>query len=388
MALATSNKSALYWKVEASYGVAPSGNYNTQPINNESLDESIDTVVTDDIVPSRENPALRGGNIVPGGSITHDLSPNRSVYLFRHMLCGAFSTGAVSAPSAIAASTAYNRGDYVLAGAGGAQWICRRGGTTPGTVTGLLTGTGIVELTGGTIWEYAAANGVTRYEHIVQPGISWPATGLTFEKAILGGNANLFLQYLGCRINGVEISVPQNGPVKASWSVLPKNVVAKTSTGAGTPTLLAEDFFMGFDAYVHINDTQGAGGKVHQSFSANYSNGAQEDVFCIGERYRTDIPEGRKSYGGQLSMYFADRTEYDLFKNETQVAMMLTLIRRGEMIKIEWPEVKLTGQGSPQISGNGALTQNFSWTAFYQSGISKPWLMTFSSYTIGSSLPQ
>jgi hypothetical protein len=377
MAIAKGSKSELLWKVESSYGTAPTGNWNSLPLNNESLTEQIDTITSDDIMANRETPSVRGGNIAAGGSITHDLGPLRTLAFFAHMIgatIGAPTT--LTAPSAIAVTTPYNRGDYVLAAAGGTIWCCRRGGSTPAAVAGLLTGTGIVELTGGTIWEYVAPNATSIYEYTLTPNVDFPAAGIAFEKAIKGGNSNLFLQWLGGRINGCELSVPQNGPVKATYNLLTKKPTKLAVTGAGTPTTVAEDFFTGFDAYVHLNDTQGAGGKVFQDFSASFSNNIDEGVYCIGERDRTDLPEGRKSYGGRLGMYFLDATEYDIFKNETEVSLMLTLIKAGRKIKIEWPEVKLTGSGAPTISGQGAITQSFDWTAFYQDGAQKPWRIT------------
>lgn len=377
MPIAKGSKSELLWKLESSYGVAPAGNWNSLPVNNESLDEQIESVTTDDIMANRETPAVRGGNITGGGSITVDLAPTRTLFWLAHMI-GA-TPGAPSvlgAPSAIAVTTAYNRGDYVLAGAGGTIWCCRRGGTTPAAVAGLLTGTGIVELSGGTVWEYTAPNGTALQQYVFTPNIDFPTGGFAFEKAIKGGNANLFLQYLGCRIQGVEINCPQTGPVKATYNVLAKKINKIAATAGGTPTLAAEDFYMGFDAYVHVNDTQGAGGKVHREFSANFNNNVDENCFVVGERERFDMPEGRKSYGGKLSMYFLDATEYDIFKNETEISLMLTLMRAGRQIKIEWPEVKIFGSGDPKISGQGAITQDFDWTAFYQDGAAKPWKIT------------
>jgi hypothetical protein len=390
MALANANKSVLYYKQQAIGLTAAAGNYVTLPINSETLDENIDVVQTDDIQSNRETPSLRGGNISPAGTVVHDLSPTRSLALFIAMLCGSTAGSAIAAPSAIAASTPYSRGAFVLAAAGGAIWCCRRGGTTPAVVTGLLTGSTtpgfVVELSGGSQWEYVAANATTIYQHTFTPGAAWGVT-TTWEKQILGGSANLLVQFINTFVNGCEISVPQTGPVKVTWNLIPVKSVKLGASGAGTPTLPVEDFYMGYDAYVHLNDTVGAGGITVKEFSASYSNGAQEDLFFIGERYRGDVPEGKKAYSGRISMCFTDTTQYDWFKNETVVPLMLTLQRGGNIIKIEWNEVKFTGRGTPNISGNGAIMQEFDWTAFFQSGASKPWKITAWNQTAPASLP-
>lgn len=385
--VARGSQSGVNWKTESSYGVAPTGNWNQMPINSETLDENIDTIQTDDIQQNRENPSIRGGNITTAGQITHDLTPTRTLTWFQHMIASAAITSTtISAPSAIAAITPYNRGDYVLAGAGGTIWCCLRGGTTPATVTGLLTGTGVIDLSGGTRWVYTAANATTLYQHVLTPAITFPTGGLAFEKGILGGTA-MYVQFLGCRVSSFDLSAQQSGPVKASWNFTAKSSTKLTTTGAGTPVLDSEDFYGGLDTYVHLNDTQGAGGVTFKSFNANFTNGLQEDCFVLGERYRFDLPEGRKVSSGKLSMYFLDSTQYDMFKNETVVSLAVTFIRAGLQIKIEWDEVKLTGSGTPNVSGQGAVMQDFNWTSFYQSGATKPFTVTAKNLTAGGSLP-
>jgi hypothetical protein len=65
-------------------------------------------------------------------------------------------------------------------------------------------------------------------------------------------------------------------------------------------------------------------------------------------------------------MYFLDATEYDFFKNETEVAMGITMIHRGMTVKFDFPETKLTGSGTPKISGQGVMMADYDWTAFKQ----------------------
>jgi hypothetical protein len=386
---AKSHKSALYWKSESAYATFPSGNFNTLPINSETLDETIDKIQTDDIASNRENQAIRGGNISTQGQIIHDLTPVRTLAWFRHLLAASsIVTSSVSAPSAVAGATAYNRGDYVLASVGGAIWVCTRGGTTPASMTGVLTGTGVVDIAqDGTRWEYVAANGTQLYQHVITPSVDFPTVGLAFEKAVKGGDEDIFIKHVGARFQSLDLSVPQSGPVKATWGVITQRADSATSTGAGTPTLLAEEFYRGQDAYVHVNDTQGAGGKMFKDFSAMINNGVDENCFGIGERYRLDIPEGKRVWSGRVSLGFSDRNEYTYFKNETEVALAVSFIAGGKLLKIEWPEVKLMGNGSPKISGNQVITQDFDWEAYYLDGSHVPGRVTAINTTAAASIP-
>ena len=59
-------------------------------------------------------------------------------------------------------------------------------------------------------------------------------------------------------------------------------------------------------------------------------------------------------------------TEYDYFKNETEVSLKLSFIYGGAWLEIHMPEVKLFGAGSPQVSGSGSVMGALDFTAYNQ----------------------
>lgn len=437
MAIAKGSRSALYWKTESTYGVAPSGNYNTFPLNSETLDENINTIQAEDIRPDRINPSLRGGNIATGGNIVADFGPARSLTFMAHLLgaVGAVDTKQATggaAPTALAQSSAYTLGQIVggannsrwvciLAGStaagedstdlvgtdditlnagavafrylsgdlmastaykrghlvkdnSGNNWICLKGGTTHSSVVKAdLTGTSDKTITGATsttlTFQYVGLASVPLYRHAMRGGIAWPAYGLTFEKAIKGGNSDLFVQFLGGRMNSLELAVPQEGIVKATWNALFASSTKLASTGAGTPlAVVGESPYSGFNAYVGLNDAAAAASRSIREFNLNLTNQAAEDAYIVGSRFRKDIPEGVRRSSGRMSMYFEDEAEYVYFKDEATVRLDLSLIWKGYMVSLNWPEVKLTGSGTPKISGSGIMTADYEWTAFVENG--------------------
>jgi hypothetical protein len=393
MAIAKGSKSQVIWKEESSYGVAPSGNWNQQPLNSETLDENINTVQGEDIRADRANPSLRGGNINTVGGITHDLGPVRSLTFFRHLLASASLSTTTLTVVAIAVSTVYNRGDYVL-GVGTTMWCCVRGGSTTASAgdivlnTTLGTRIELTELSAGPtlIFELVSTTVVPVYEHILVPGVDFPAVGITMAKKIVGGNSPLYVNFTGCRMNSCDITVPQEGIVKAAWNIAARRS-AKVTIPGGTPTLLAEDPFAGFNGYVHYNgDAKANANRAMREWNATITNNVAEDCFVIGDRFHVDLPEGTRRASGRVSTYFLDSTEYDHFKNEDKITMDVSFIRLGLFLKIAFAEVKMTGSGTPKISGQGAMTADYEWTAFKQDSTNEMQI-TARNLTAAASIP-
>jgi|SRR5688572_4961459 len=394
MAIAKGSKSQVIWKQESSYGVAPGGNWNQLPLNSETLDENINTVQGEDIRADRANPALRGGNISTAGGITHDFGPVRSLTFFRHLLAsGGLATSTLTV-SDIAISTTYNRGDYVI-GADDSVWCAVRGGVTTANSGDIVLNTGLgtrVELPEASsgpnlIFELASATTVNVYEHTLVPGIDFPAVGLSMAKKIVGGNSPLYVNFTGCRVNSCDLTIPQEGIVKAAWNVIARRSAKATSEPGGTPTLFAEDPYAGFNAYVHYNgDAKGNANRAVREMNATITNNVDESCFVIGDRFRVDLPEGIRRASGRISMYFLDATEYDNFKNEDKISMGVSFVHFGLFIKIDFAEVKITGSGTPKISGQGAMTADYEWTAFKLSSTNEI-TITARNLTAAASIP-
>lgn len=485
MAIARGSRSSLAWKEEVTYGVAPTGNWNSFPINSETLDENINTVQGQDIRPDRANPSLRGGNITTGGTIVSDFGPLRNLTFMKHMLAATVvstpltvnvpasadstayvignivsgasgtwacttagtsgtglnaaltGTGPITSGSAVftkvnaaADSTAYVVGQVVTNAANNSRWIvtiggtsstglaaaligsnnvtsgtvtfkylvstlmpsvsysrgvlvmdassnfwtCTRGGTTNASVVSSnLSGTGEVTIAGSgstTLkFQYLAASTVKIYKHVLTPGASWPAGGISIEKGVVGGTVNQYTRWNGCRVDSLELSVPQEGIVRSTWSILSASSTdLLTASGAGAPVLVGESPYTGFNCFVGLNDSVGNTDRAVRDFSMTITNQADGQAFVIGSRFRADIPEGIRRASGRLSMYFQDHQEYGWFKNETTIQMIASLIWNGKMIEFNFGEVKLTGSGAPKISGAGLMTADFDWTAFLETG--------------------
>jgi hypothetical protein len=362
MSIAKGAKSGLVWKEETTYGTAPSGNFTGLTFSNESLIENINTIRSEEIRPDRTMPALRGGNVSAGGSISCDFAIDRFGIWLKHLLAASVATTTVTV-SALAAQ-AYVRGD--LAKSNGNVYLCVLGGTIT-TVGGGLTHTSGYASIDGVKWEYLCADTTSVYQHVFTAGTSMPAGGISMEKQVLGGSAERYIMFRGGRINALDLTVPQEGIIQAAWSLLFKdtNTPAATTAG-GTPSYTMEDPVSGYEAFVSFGASN-LNRPVRQ-MSLRISNNFEEDVFALGERIRRELPERRREVTGSLTTYFEDSTEYDNFRNESVVNVLFSMNRLGEFLKFDLGEVKFTGTGTPQIGGPGVVTGTYELTAFKQSG--------------------
>lgn len=370
--IAKGSKSLIGWKQESTYGTAPTAAaYNGLLLNNETLDESINPIIGEDIRSDRATPGVRGGNIAAGGSVTSDFAITRFGPLFRHCL----AAGNAAVPTTLtvptlAASTAYARGDYVESAAGD-LYVCTFGGTTGSGVTSssLTVQAGEQEVVGASTtilkFEYVGVEAsVPIYEHVFTGGIDFPTGGLSLEKKIGGIATPIYITHTGVRINSFDLSVPQEGVSKITFNLLAAASAKSTSANASSIVNPTDDITNGPNWKIGLNDPNGSGSRCHKEFSLNVSNSIDESVYCLGKRVREELPEGVRKLSGRLSMYFIDSAEYDYFKNETKVAMRASSVYNGEVFIIDMPEVKLFGNASPKISGSGAIMADYEFTGF------------------------
>lgn len=363
MALAKGSKSGLAYKEESAWGTFATGDFAGLAIVSETLAEQINKVMSAEIRPDRTKPAIRGGNVAAGGSITTDLGVDRFGLFLKHLLtCVPVTTELVDADIDALAEQAYVRGDLVKSN--DKFYLCTLGGTVSDMGGGLTHTSGIAAID-GVKFEYLSANDVSVYRHVFTGGNTMPTGGLSFEKSIKGGSSDLFVQFRGGRVDSLDLTIPQEGAVQAAWNLLFKDSVKASATGAGTVTYVAEEPVTGYEAFISFNNGQTT--RPVRSGSLKIANSLEADVYCVGERTRREIPEKDRECSGSLDVYFQDATEYDIFKNETVVNTKISFNRNGEFLQFEFPETKFTGSGTPQIAGSGVVTAKLEMSVFRQS---------------------
>ena len=334
----------------------------------ESMAEQIGEVRSDEMRSNRTVSGIRGGNIAVGGSVTMDFAIRRHQWLLRQLLAGTV-TCAAETVSALATTTAYTRGQYIKSN--NRVYLVVIGGTTGAAITGGLTHTSGQATKFNLTTEWVANVDTTPvYRYTITPGVDFPADTLSMEKQLLGGTTAKYISYEGLRVNTLALTIPQEGIVKADFSFVGTKSVAGTSSrittpdGVRTAPAITQDPVTGHEAYLLWGSGQSP--RPVKDGSLNITNSIDEQVYTWGNRYRRDVPEGVRTITGSLTLLFEDPTEYDYFKNEDTLNPKISFNRNGEYMLWDIKEAKLTGNGTPQISGAGVMSAQFSLSAFEQ----------------------
>jgi hypothetical protein len=295
--------------------------------------------------------------------------------------------GKTFVPDAVLADTEYNRGDYVSCTVSAVKrvYVVTQGGTTAaaapelshetsdpveiaGATTDVLRFQFILNITAGT----QDSDPIRLRQYVMWPS-SLPSVGLSFEKIISGhdvagglsGNA-LALVMSGCRVNSVAINIPQEGIVTADWNLIAMVSEDSVTPADAAPTYHSDDPFVGAEGYVEMDFT---GERAHvnrpiREATLNIANNSDESVYALGSRHRRGVPEGRRELSGSMTTYFEDKQEYNNFKGELASVLRFSFIHDGNLLLIEMPNMKITGQGTPLVGGAGVVTGTYGFNVY------------------------
>jgi hypothetical protein len=370
MALAKGSKSKLVWAQEDTFGTLKSGAASTGLLfSSETLVEQIDTLTSEDIRSDRATPSVRGGNIASGGNITCDFALQRAFPWLTLLTAG--TVDQTAAPNvALTDAKAVSRGDlftvtaadakvhyYVALTAGTYNKV---GATIAADFAGLVAkGTKTI---GGINWMWVGHT--TVYKYTITGGTDM-TTGLSLEKQVLGGTADNYTAFMGGKINSLELTLPQKGIVKANWALLfmKTQAAAATQMNPASITYPTDDPVTGYDSAITVGTL---GARPIREGSLSINNNIDAETYILGSRTREDLVEGRRSLSARVTSFFKDRGEYDLFLQETVVPVTFSFAHANDYLSITFAEAKLTGSGTPQVSGAGLITSSYDITGFKQ----------------------
>lgn len=372
MSIAKGSKSKLAYLQEYTFGV-PRVNvaYRALLFSTESLVENIDTFQSQDIRPDRATSAIRGGNIACGGTVSSDFAIDRFDEMLMHLLASARPAAvAVNPPfgghsNAITTATAYVRGQYGTAA--GNLYCVKIGGTYTGTPSSDFNGyTSGDQTVGGVTWQYVGPDSTPVYHYQLVAGVDFPPYGIAVEKQVIGGSQNLYVAYEGGRVDSLDLTIGQKDIVKASWALEFLQSVSGSATQV-QPTAINtpdDDPVSGYESFISLDNNQTA--RPIKEGTLSIKNNVDKEAYVLGDRTRIDLPEGTRGLTAKITTFFQDNTEYEYFKNETVVPAVFSFLHDGEFLAITFEECKLTGSGTPQVSGAGMVTAAFDLTAFLQ----------------------
>ncbi len=360
--ISNGSKSFCAFGEEASFAVFPTTSKGLRlGFTSESLTGSRNTFSSQRINANRMVQSIRTGNVSAGGTVGYELGTTHLGLLFKHALLGGNYTTTTVTPVAIADTTAYTRGTYVLSN--GNTYLCTLSGTTDTTAvsTGLLSSDpNFIEPCGTAAFQYYGASTKSLYKHVLNAGAILPAVGIAYEKGVYqAAGAISYFRYLGGRVNQVTLGIPQEGALTASFDMLflDQDIAGATSKFNGY-TDLNEEPVAAAQCMVRIKAGSGAFAVETdmQNGQLTLNNQFDPNLYAVGSVRRRDLVEGQREVSLSGQFFFTDLTRYNQWLGESTLAVELTAHYAGQMIQIDLPTTKIGGNPTPSISGNGAIS--------------------------------
>ena len=380
MAIASGVFKQLAYKVESTWGTAPSSS-GAQALRRTSstLDLAKETYQSAEIRPDLQLSDFRHGVRTVQGRISGDLSPGTHEDFIAAILKRDFA--AVSAISGASIT--------IAAGAGSTYTVTRASGSylTDGVKVG-----DVIRLTAGS---FNAANlnknlfvvslTATVATVIVLNGSSLTAEGpiATATVSVVGkktyvptsghtdksfsiehwfSDINQSELFTGCKATACAINLPPSGIATVDWDFMGKDVTTATSQYFGSPTAATSTGSLAaVNGVVRIGNTTVA---TLTGLTLNIAAGFTGEA-VVGANTRPVMAPGRVLVTGQATCYFEDATYRDAFLNETEISLMAAFTSdntaAADFVSFVLPRVKFGG--SSKDDGEKGIVQTIPFQA-------------------------
>lgn len=379
MAIASGVFKQLAYKVESTWGTAPSSS-GAQALRRTSstLDLAKETYQSAEIRPDLQLSDFRHGVRTVQGRISGDLSPGTHDDFIAAILKRDF-----------AAVSAITGASITIAGTGPSYTVTRAAGSflTDGVKVG-----DVIRLTAGS---FNAANlnknlfvvslTATVATVIVLNGSSLTAEGPVASATVSVVGKKTYVPtsghtdksfsiehwfsdiaqselFTGCKATACAINLPPSGIATVDWDFMGKDVTTATSQYFGSPTAATSTGSLAaVNGVVRIGNTTVA---TLTGLTLNIAAGFTGEA-VVGANTRPVMAPGRVLVTGQATCYFEDATYRDAFLNETEISLMAAFTSdntaAADFVSFVLPRVKFGG--SSKDDGEKGIVQTIPFQA-------------------------
>lgn len=170
--------------------------------------------------------------------------------------------------------------------------------------------------------------------------------------------------YSGCKVNSVSVQLPATGIASIEVGFMGKDVTTAGAQYFTTPTAATTSGVVAaVNGAVIVN-----GSKVANITGMNFTiNGGMSAEPVVGSNSYPDIFEGRVTVSGQITAFFEDTTYFDIFDDETEVAITAVFTtsnaKDADFIGFTLPRVKFSS--ADKDDGEKGIVQTIGFTALY-----------------------
>lgn len=342
---ASTNRTALSYIEEASFGVDPGTAKQELRYTGESVNFNISNITSDEIRSDRQTSDLVQVSAEAAGDFNFELSADSYDELMEGAL--ASSWGGIAAAVTTASSTAggdttcsivapADEFDGVLVG----QKVVVDDGTTSGTyiVASVDAGTDTIVVTDPLDTILTVAGAVTVSGGVLRNGVELHS--YTLEKELQDANPVASFKFLGMRVGAMNLDFSIGSILTGSFGFmgLDSEVGAAVTPVATDPTTTGVMNSVGDVGDILIDGTESTA--CFNSLTLALANGLRGQD-CIGTLGHSGIALGRIDLTGNISIYFQDTTEYTKFINASSFSLSFTVTDNdNKKYIVTLPEVK------------------------------------------------
>lgn len=187
----------------------------------------------------------------------------------------------------------------------------------------------------------------------------------TIERVYSNTSPLMTQVYNGCKVNQITFNFDSGSLVTATVDVVGRKSTKGSAVIDSTPDTYNHIPFAGIDA--SIITINGVATTVIKG--ALTITNAIEASNVLGSQYADDVVEGKGEVSGSFDLYFENRTHYDMFVNETQFEIVLTLTRGTDSIEFRIPNAKFSGNRDVVVATDKALIATYTFKGIQDSSI-------------------
>lgn len=209
--------------------------------------------------------------------------------------------------------------------------------------------------------------------NVLKNGTTRRSFSMLRQFADLQSSDKPFHLFTGMEIGGFKLTVPTDGIVKGSFTVLGQDTTLSTA-GVASQTLGTLGTTQTLGSLTGSITEGGSTLGIVTEVTLSVDNG-MAPRFAIGSVGKTIglATIGRCTITGQITAYFANSTLLEKFINETASALIFTLVdtptvghTTGNSLAFTLPNIKYTG-GQPDTKGQGEIMLSMPFQAIYDS---------------------
>lgn len=361
--MADSNRIALGYAEESTWGTTPAGALNEFRFASESLKPSVQTARSAEIRSDRKTVDVLRLAMQPVGSVGCELSYLSHDAIIRGALWGAAYTSPVTATGAVFSATSgaaqrYNRssGDFVTDGFTVGSWVRVSGfanSANNGVFKVLSVATGTLGVTGGTLVTESAPASAT-FKQAAETVGGTTQVSFSLEKQFTD-NTNDYEITKGALVDSWSVVVPTAGVVTHEFGFMGKSIASAAAT-AGSGSLTTVSSAPVIPAVTGVNkvvEGYSSSNAAITAFTASgFTLGVRNNLSVqnsIGTLGPTDYGIGSQDIEGTLDAYYSSPTLVDKVLNATALtASSLAVVFQdtsGNYIVLEVPSIKYVDAG-------------------------------------------